>query len=239
MKRSTPQKLDRLEFSSHTGLNALAIDYRYRVLARHYRGKSCLEFGCADGRGLEVLLERFEKVTAVDGSARLLAELRRRESSPKLELVESMFEDLDLGRTFDVVQLGHILEHVDDPRRVIKVAMRHLGPRSRLIADVPNANSIHRHVGVAMGLLPEPTALNDADRSIGHQRVYTPERFRREFTSLGLEIVAEGGVFMKPLSNAQLEKMLTPEQIQAFFAVGERFPELAADIYVVARLPRT
>jgi 2-polyprenyl-3-methyl-5-hydroxy-6-metoxy-1,4-benzoquinol methylase len=234
-RRPAAKRLDELDFSAQEGLNARIIDYRYRELAAFYRGKTCLEFGCADGRGLEILLARFESVTAVDGSARLLAETRRRIRSPRLTLIHSLFEDLDLGRRFDTVQMGHVLEHVDEPRAVIKAGIRHLEPRGVLIADVPNANSIHRHVGVALGMIEKVTDLNDADRRIGHQRVYTWERFRHEFQALGLRIVKQGGVFLKPLSNAQLEQMLSAEQIQALFAVGKQFPELAAEIFVVCR----
>jgi 2-polyprenyl-3-methyl-5-hydroxy-6-metoxy-1,4-benzoquinol methylase len=230
-----PDRLDQLDFSAHDGLNALTIDFRYRDLARFYQGTSCLEFGCADGRGLELLLERFESVTAVDGSARLLEETRRRIDSPRLTLVHALFEDLQLGRTFDTVQMGHILEHVDEPRRVIQVGIDHLAPDGVLIADVPNADSIHRHVGVSLGLIQQVTDLNEGDRRIGHQRVYTWARFRQEFESLGLRIVDQGGVFCKPLSNAQLEQVLSPEQIRAFFEVGKRFPEIAAEIYVVCK----
>jgi 2-polyprenyl-3-methyl-5-hydroxy-6-metoxy-1,4-benzoquinol methylase len=234
---TTTDTLDRLQFSSHDGLNAKLIDWRYRELARSFRGRSCLELGCADGRGVDFLIERFDEVTAVDGSPKLVEALRARTTSPKLTVLCSLFEDLVLDRRFDTVLLGHILEHVDDPRRVIEVALRHLADGGVLIADVPNADSLHRHVGVAMGLLARVTDLNEADVRIGHQRVYTPERFRAEFTALGLRIIEEGGFFMKPLSNAQMEAMLTPEQLDAFFRVGRQFPALAAEIYVVAERP--
>jgi 2-polyprenyl-3-methyl-5-hydroxy-6-metoxy-1,4-benzoquinol methylase len=229
--------LDALRFSSHEGLNAKLIDWRYEELSRYFRGRSCLELGAADGRSLAVLLERFDEVVAVDGSAKLLDELRRTISSPKLTTVASMFEDLALERRFDTVMLGHILEHVDDPQRVIAVARRHLAPGGVLVADVPNAHSIHRHVGVKLGLLGKVTDLNEADVRIGHQRVYTPDRFRTEFDNAGLRVVAEGGFFMKPLSNAQMEQLLTPEQLRAFFDVGREFPKLAAEIYIVAEEP--
>jgi 2-polyprenyl-3-methyl-5-hydroxy-6-metoxy-1,4-benzoquinol methylase len=227
--------LDALQFSSHDGLNALAIDYRYRVLTRYFEGASCLELGCADGRGIRVLVERFERVVAVDGSKKLLDRLAEEASSPRLTLVCSMFEDLGLEERFDTVLLGHILEHVDDPARVVAVAKRHLKPGGVLIADVPNADSIHREMGVKLGMLAKTTDLNDADRSIGHQRVYQWPRFRAEFESQGLTIERSGGYFLKPLSNAQLEKMLTRAQIDALFELGHDHPEIAADIFVVCR----
>src|SRR4051812_28893416 len=118
--------LDRLKFSTHQGLNGLLIEFRYRTLASHFEGKSVLELGCADGRGIDILLERFAEVTAVDGSRKLLDRLKKHARSPRLTLVCSMFEDLRLEQKFDTVLLGHILEHVDEPARVVAVARRHL-----------------------------------------------------------------------------------------------------------------
>jgi hypothetical protein len=37
------------------------------------------------------------------------------------------------------------------------------------------------------------------------------------------------------VSNRQLEETWTPEMIEAAMAVGERYPDIAAEIYVVAR----
>lgn len=229
--------LDRLEFSSRAGLNGRLILYRYRQLARFFRGRTCLELGCADGQGLEVLTRRFRRVVAVDGSRRLLNAVSSAVRSPKLTLVHSRLEDLDLGERFDTVFLGHVLEHVESPRRVIRAALRHSRRGTVLIADVPNANSIHRRIGVRLGLLRRVTELNEADVSIGHRRVYTPARFRREFEALGLSILASGGFFLKPLSNGQMERMLDGRQLQAFFDLGQVLPDLAAEMYVVCRVP--
>lgn len=226
-------RLDRLGFSSHRGLNARVIDYRYEKLSKFFCGNTCLEMGSSDGRGLPFLLDRFDSVVAVDGSPAAIDEIEERFIDPRLTAVCSFFEDLCLDQKFDTVLMGHILEHVDCPRQVIEVGMRHLADGGVIIADVPNANSIHRHMGVHMGLLPRTNSLNAADRSIGHQRVYHRHEFEREFTDLGLTITHSGGFFLKPLSNAQIEAHFDTEQINALFELGGTFPDIAAEIYVV------
>jgi hypothetical protein len=45
-----------------------------------------------------------------------------------------------------------------------------------------------------------------------------------------------GGYWLKPLSNAQLEAHWTPEMLEAYMQVGERYPDIAAEIYVIAGL---
>ena len=234
MSTSSPEnQLDRLGFSSHTGLNARVIDFRYAKLAQFFRGNSCLEMGSSDGRGIPCLLERFDRVVAVDGSSVAIDEIKRNFANPKMRAVCSYFEDLVLGEKFDTVLMGHILEHVDDPKTVIEVAMRHLTQDGVIIADVPNANSIHRHMGVQLGMIAKTNELNSADLSIGHQRVYERSEFERDFTDLGLNVVESGGFFMKPFSNAQIESFLSESQIDALLEIGSHFPDIAAEIYVV------
>jgi hypothetical protein len=83
-------------------------------------------------------------------------------------------------------------------------------------------------------MLPFEEALNEADRHHGHRRVYNPETFRRDFLQAGLKIEVFGGYWLKPLSNAQLERDWNAELVAAFMALGERYPDIAGEIYIVA-----
>lgn len=223
-------------WSAWDGFNGRVIAHCYERLVQHFRGRTCLEFGCADGNGLRTLLDRFDRITAVDGSAVALLDAREWFESTRLTLVCSRFESLALTERFDTVHMGHVLEHVDDPQAVLAVAVRHMAPGGVLVASVPSADSLHRAVGVRMGLLQRATDLNDEDRRIGHQRVYTREAFRTEIERAGLRVVLHGGLLLKPLSAAQMEAL--PEAtVSALFALGEQYPEIAAEQYVVAEVP--
>jgi 2-polyprenyl-3-methyl-5-hydroxy-6-metoxy-1,4-benzoquinol methylase len=228
--------LDSLEFSSFSGLNGRMLLRRYQDLAAWHRGDSCLELGCSDGAGLPFLLDHFRRVVGVDGSPKAIDAIRERWSPlpAGLSLECCLFEHLDLGEKFDTVLLGHILEHVDEPAAVIRKAIEHLAPGGAIIASVPNGNSIHRHLGVELGLLAKTTDLNSADLSIGHQRVYLPEQFETEFTNLGLRVTHRGGLFFKPFSNSQIESWLDESQLEGILNLGAKFPDLAAEIFVVA-----
>jgi hypothetical protein len=86
-----------------------------------------------------------------------------------------------------------------------------------------------------MGLLKCENQLNNTDRGIGHKRVYNLSRLKKDFLDAGLEIVCSGGYWLKPLSNQQIEQTWDENMINAFMRLGEDYPDIAGEIYVVAR----
>ena len=221
------------DFSSEHGFNARLIDFRFDAMRPFLEGRaSCVELGSADGRMTERLATLFpHDLTAVDGTREYVDEVARR--LPQITAVHSLFEAYAPGRTFDAAVLGHVLEHVADPVAILDVTRELLSPGGIAIVTVPNANSIHRHVGVAMGMLASTTELNEADLRIGHRRVYTRDTLLADVQHAGLKIEHAGGVYLKPLSNAQIEAW--PEElIQAFYEVGKQWPDLCAELMVVA-----
>lgn len=215
------------------GANAASVRYSGQVFARHWRGPRGLELGPAEGLMTELLAKSFDDLTIVDGSERFVLDLRAR--FPKATVIHSLFEDFSPeGPGFDTIVLGHVLEHVDDPRALLTRARGWLSPTGVICAAVPNARSVHRQAAVLMGLLNEEHALNATDLHHGHRRVYDPESFRHDFLAAGLKIKVFGGYWLKPLSNAQLDAQWTPEMLDAYMQVGERYPDIAAEIYVIA-----
>lgn len=46
--------------------------------------------------------------------------------------------DADLGQRFERVVIGDVIEHVDDPVKLLKFAARHLAPGGRILCTTPN-----------------------------------------------------------------------------------------------------
>lgn len=235
-KQVYSHKLDSYDFSTATGFNGVLVKLRYQELARYYKGKSCLELGCADGEGTKLLINHFERVVAVDGSKKQIERAKNNLPNDKVSFINTLFEDLMLQEQFNTVILAHILEHVTDPLAVLTIAKKHTSPNGVIIIDVPNANSIHRQAGVLMGLLADEHELNEADRSIGHQRVYDFDALTNHISQAGLTVIERGGVFLKPFSNTQMARYLDDQAVMAFNELGKRHPNLAAEIYCVCKI---
>jgi 2-polyprenyl-3-methyl-5-hydroxy-6-metoxy-1,4-benzoquinol methylase len=215
------------------GVNSASIKYSFKIAQRHMVGGTILELGPAEGVMTELLAATGKKLTLVEGSSLFCESLRHR--FPDANTVNALFEEFQSNELFDNIILGHVLEHVEDAVGILSRAKKWLKPdEGRLFAAVPNSRSLHRQAAVIMGILREEDTLNEMDMHHGHRRVFNPESFRNSFSRAGLKIEISGGYWMKPVSNAQMEASWTQDMVDAFMVLGERYPDIAGEIYVVA-----
>ncbi|MEM9379884.1 MAG: class I SAM-dependent methyltransferase [Planctomycetota bacterium] len=214
------------------GVSASMVRYTFRVFSRFLREGATLELGPAEGLMTELLNGAGLPLTLVEGAETFCEDLRER--FPAADVHHALFEEFETERRFDNIVLGHVLEHVDDPVAILRRVSPLLADGGRILCAVPNARSLHRQAGVLMGHLSFEEDMSPLDVHHGHRRVYTPETLRRDFLAAGLSIEHFGGYWLKPLSNGQIEEQWTQEMIEAYLRLGERYPDIAADIYVVA-----
>jgi len=214
------------------GANGWTTDYSFRLFERFISGSSILELGPAEGVMTNHLYKLNKDLTIVEASSEFC--VRHKKKFPDAEILHSLFEDFRTKKKFDNIILGHVLEHVSNPIDILKQYKSYLTPQGKVICAVPNARSIHRQAAVILGLLKSEDDLNDADVHHGHRRVYNPESFRNAFLSAGYKIDFFGGYWLKALSNSQIEDTHTPEMVESFMKLGERYPDIAAELIIVA-----
>ncbi|MGB3206623.1 MAG: class I SAM-dependent methyltransferase [Crinalium sp.] len=210
------------------------IRFGYETIKPYLKGTEGLELGGADGQMTKFIVKDFARLTLVDASSNLLNSIP---NYPNLVKVNKLFEQFENEWLFDTIIMAHILEHIESPLMLLERAKQWLNTKGKIIGIVPNGHSLHRLAAVKMGLLKHPCELNSRDHALGHRRVYTPETLRKDIEAAGLRIVEMGGVFLKPLSNQQIQEHWTQEMIQGFYELGKDFPENAAEIYVVCEMP--
>lgn len=219
-------------FDYFEGVCATAAEYSLGIVKRHLAGKTVLEVGPADGYMTRGLIKDFN-LTLIEPSETNCQKLKQ--SFPEARVITTLVEDFVPSERFDNILLCHLLDHVRDPQLVVRLAGSWLSPDGKIIAISPNSESLHRQAAVRMGLLPASNAFSERDQVQGKRIIFDREEFRRLFSSAGLEIEAFGGYWLKPISNRQIDDQWTPEMIEAFFALGERYPEIAAEMYLIAR----
>jgi hypothetical protein len=70
-----------------------------------------------------------------------------------------------------------------------------------LIATTPNPRSLHRRVGVHIGLLSDLSELSPMDKKVGNLRHYDIDSFRSLLTSGAYNIEHIGSAGIKPVSS--------------------------------------
>ena len=194
-----------------------------------------LEMGYGTGLIARELLAAGRVLEVVEGSPQLIAAAQQRHAADPITFHESLFEDFAPTEPYDAVLALHVLEHVDDPVEVARAAGRWLRPGGILVAVTPNSRSIHRLLGVELGLAERTDELSERDHLVGHQRVYDLVGLRGDISAAGFEILDEFGYFVKPLSNRQM--LGWPRELLAGLnAISHEVPAtVCGNIGVVAR----
>lgn len=227
-------KLDSIASESlyATMSNSMMIEYCFSVFKRFLKRGSILELGPAEGIMTEKLITWYNELTIVEGSSVFCEQLK--EKFPSLHIENILFEEFEPSTTYKNIVLGHVLEHVDDPVFILRNCKKWLDPDGVILAAVPNSQSLHRQAAVIMGLLETEESMSELDVHHGHQRIYNPITFRADFIKAGLKVLHYGGFWLKPVSNSQIHESWTKSMLSAFLQLGERYPDIAAEIYIVA-----
>jgi len=222
-------------YDSRVGLNRDLVRHAAGLIVAGARGSRALELGCANGVMTQELAPRFERLDVVEAIGRY-ADYARRFVPRGGQVYQCLFEEFRPSIHYDVIVMAWILEHVADPQGLLARARNWLGSEGRIHIVVPNAESLHRQVGMAMGLIGRLTELNPADSAIGHRRVYSWDTLAADIAGADLKLATMEGILLKPLSNTLMETW--PRDLRAaFFQLSSLVPRLCSEIYAVCELP--
>lgn len=207
--------------------------YPQRIMA-HTQGKdSLLELGLGHGFAALEFSGHFARHVILEGSPAVVANFRKHTPAFRAEIVETYFEEYETKEKFDVIVMGFVFEHVDNPVKLLQKFKDHLVPGGKVYVAVPNAESMNRRLGHYAGLLPDLFQLSPNDIDSGHQRYYTKESIQKDVRSAGGHVNRIEGLFLKPLMTSQLLSLKLDEKIiNAMCQLGVGYPELSLGILV-------
>jgi SAM-dependent methyltransferase len=214
--------------------------YTLRSFEPFFVPGNVLELGSFRGDFTERLLTRFDHVTCVEASAEAGGEAKRR-LGDRITLVEGRFEDVELPCRYDNIVLTHVLEHLDDPVRILRrIGSEWLTERGRLFLVCPNANAPSRQIAVMMGLIEHNAAVTEAEAQHGHRVTYSFDTLERDVVAAGLEVEVRSGIFFKALANFQWDRLLETNIISrayldGCYELGQKYPDLSASIFLLCR----
>ena len=209
--------------------------YPERVVKRTGHIGSLLELGIGHGYTAELFNKYCERHVIVDGAPSVIESFKNEHPNLDIEIFEAYFEEFNINEKFDVIVMGFILEHVDDPVIVLERFRKYLKRDGKLFVTVPNGESLNRRLGYEMGLIDSLTQLNENDLSLGHKRNYSLKGLVSDIESAGYKVVSKEGIYLKPLPLPVLQSLENAEaNFDAMLKVGIDFPELSVGLLVEA-----
>ena len=167
----------------------------------------------------------------LEGSPAVIQNFKKKFPECDAQIVESYFETFSSEEKFDVIVMGFILEHVDNPFEIISRYKKFLAPGGKIFLAVPNAEVLNRRLGHLAGMLKDMDTLSENDFLLGHKRYYTVSSLSAEIAKAGYKIDQMEGIYLKPFTTSQIVSLnLDKKIIHALCEVGVAYPELSCGI---------
>jgi len=205
--------------------------YPKRIVAQSRGARSVLELGLGHGFSTKAFSETFRRHVVLEGSPAVIDNFKINNPGSPSVIVETYFENFHTTEKFDVIVMGFVLEHVDDPILILRRFADYLTPAGKVFVAVPNAEVLNRRFGKAAGLLVDVKELSEHDQLLGHKRYYTVDTLRKDLSIAGYEVEKLEGIYLKPFTTKQIRQLkLDPMILRAMCEVGIEYPELSCGI---------
>jgi SAM-dependent methyltransferase len=124
---------------------------------------------------------------------------------------------------FDVVIINSLVEHltINERDNAFYKIRKILKDSGVLILSYPNCKSLNRLLGVEMGIIPDPTALDEGDKRVEHKIMYDWKALRHFEQYLRMKLIREDGIMFKPLPNSMMVKYFGHE-LDLFVEIGKQ-----------------
>lgn len=210
--------------------------YMLRSFSPFFLKGNLLELGCFKGDFTKRFLPYFKEITCVEASIDAMNEAKIKIGN-RVNFINALFENVELKDKYDNIVMTHVLEHLDDPIRVLKrVNNEWLSENGRFFLVCPNANAPSRQIAVKMGIISHNYAVTPAEKAHGHQVTYSFDTLERDVKKAGLKVIHRSGVFFKALANFQWDKLLgtdiiSKSYLDGCFELGQQYPDLCSSIF--------
>lgn len=207
--------------------------------------KSALSLGVGHSMVTNALMnavrnDLLDKYEIIEGSPEVIEQFRSSQNTfmpSSVSMVNGYFENYETEAKFDIIEMGFVLEHVDDPGYVLKRFKSFLNPNGKIFIAVPNAESLHRRIGFAAGMMESIVTLSKYDLELGHQRYFTLSSLLDLVKEADLKVENVSGLMLKPITTAQMSQLkFSDEIVEGMNKVAEEYPALANAIYIRASL---
>lgn len=141
--------------------------------------------------------------------------------------------------TFDLIVMNGVIHELDDPRAELSELMQLLEPDGNIVISVPNNQSIHRLMGVALGILASPESRTDMEINLQQSHNFSPETLTELIVHLGLSVKLLETSFVKPHTHLKMQEwvdegVLKEKDLDQLFELSTIFDPFGSEIFMAA-----
>tara|TARA_B110000503_G_scaffold83032_1_gene126723 strand:+ start:146 stop:859 length:714 start_codon:yes stop_codon:yes gene_type:complete len=212
--------------------NFLIMNEYPKIIARNVgHVGSILELGIGHGYTLPLFENMCDTHSVIEGSKKVIDNFKMNKPLSKSHIYNCLFENFDVDQKYDLIIMGFILEHVDNPVELLSKYKQLLNVDGKMFVAVPNAKSMNRRIGLELGMIPNIYDLNETDHELGHLRNYCPTTLKADIENAGLVLEKINGIYLKPLPLTVLKSLdQFEDNMAALVTLGYEFPELSVAI---------
>ena len=229
------------------GFEKYKVFYRKRKIVEiieQYSPQSILEIGC----GMEPLfgyVNGEKKFTIVEPAEKFYKNAKNLGTENRnVTCIKGFFEEEvdNLGdSSFDMVVCSGLLHEVKQPKNLLKAIKKVSNRKTVIHINVPNMFSIHRLLGVEMGMISDVFEASDCNRQFQQNTNFDIVKLKTMMETNGLKVIEEGSFFIKPFSHKQMEDMIEKQIIDetvldGLYKLTEYMPQFGSEIYVNCKI---
>ena len=113
--------------------------YAQRVMEKSSNAESLLELGLGHGFTADIFSKYFKRHLILEGASLVIRNFKNKNPECLAEIKQTYFENFETHERFDVIVMGFVLEHVDDPVNIIRRFAKFLSPVGVMYISVPRA----------------------------------------------------------------------------------------------------
>ena len=157
-----------------------------------------------------------------------------------LQMELNTFCESVYAEKFDLVILSGVLHEMLNPRAELSSIYSLLRSKGILFIVTPNNQSIHRLLGVFLGILENTSTLTSTEIMMQQHSNYSLDSLKGLLTESGFTVDLAFTNFLKPHTHKQMqtwvdEGLLTEAKLQSLYELSEVFEPYNSEIFILAR----
>lgn len=211
-----------------------------------FKGKKVIEIGCGFKPLFNVVKEYSNYIAIEPGEKPFNSILEMSEYFKNVQVFNSTFEEWHITNKnikADLIVLPGVLHELDDAFLVLEMCLNHLNPEGVLYINVPNVDSLHRKIAVAMGIIEDTKEKSFRNIEFGQKYNFSKSTLKELIMRLSKKVMITklNTFFLKPFTHDQMldafsNGIIDKKVIDGLYKVSEEVEGLGSEIVCVLKL---